>query len=148
MAELIADEVDRATAVSAFAVTTVAVAVSERQPMGIGRVADQLYLIDDRGGIIDEFGPNYAEFDLPIIDGLAASPGDIVLDAGCGDCFYSQLLAEVVGPRAQIVAVGDAAQKLHLILACPTVAADNVELKRPDVANVGLWIIPGGRAAG
>jgi cell division protein FtsQ len=55
---------------------TVAVVISERQPMGIGRINDQLYLIDDRGGIIDEFGPNYAEFDLPIIDGLAAPPSD------------------------------------------------------------------------
>ena len=50
---------------------TVAVAISERQPMGIGRVGNDLYLIDDRGGIIDQFGPNYAEFDLPVIDGLA-----------------------------------------------------------------------------
>src|SRR5258705_1029965 len=55
---------------------TVAVAIAERQPMGIGRVNDDLYLIDDRGGIIDQFGPNYAEFDLPIIDGLAAAPRD------------------------------------------------------------------------
>ena len=39
--------------------------------MGIGRIGDRLYLIDQRGTIIDEFGPNYAEFDLPIIDGLA-----------------------------------------------------------------------------
>jgi cell division protein FtsQ len=55
---------------------TVAVVVAERQPMGIGRVNDDLYLIDDNGGIIDQFGPNYAEFDLPIIDGLAAAPRD------------------------------------------------------------------------
>ncbi len=55
---------------------TVAVAISERQPMGIGHVGDDLYLIDDRGGIIDQFGPNYAELDLPIIDGLAAPPRD------------------------------------------------------------------------
>ena len=55
---------------------TVAVAISERQPMGIGRVEDDLYLLDDRGGIIDQYGPNYAEFDLPIIDGLAGPPRD------------------------------------------------------------------------
>jgi cell division protein FtsQ len=55
---------------------TVAVAISERQPMGIGRINGELYLIDDRGGLIDQFGPNYAEFDLPIIDGLAAAPRD------------------------------------------------------------------------
>lgn len=55
---------------------TVAVAIAERQPMGIGRINGELYLIDDRGGLIDQFGPNYAEFDLPIIDGLAAAPRD------------------------------------------------------------------------
>ena len=51
---------------------TVAVAISERQPLGIGRINDTLYLVDHRGTVIDEYGPNYAEFDLPIIDGLAA----------------------------------------------------------------------------
>ena len=55
---------------------TVNVVISERQPMGIGRVNDDLYLIDDRGGIIDQYGPNYAEFDLPVIDGLTAAPRD------------------------------------------------------------------------
>ena len=51
---------------------TVSVAISERQPLGIGRINDTLYLVDRRGTVIDEYGPNYAEFDLPIIDGLAA----------------------------------------------------------------------------
>jgi len=50
---------------------TVAVVISERVPLGIGRIADALYLIDQEGTIIDEFGPKYAEFDLPIIDNLA-----------------------------------------------------------------------------
>jgi cell division protein FtsQ len=54
---------------------TVAVAISEREPLGIGRIGDHLYLVDRRGTVIDEFGPGYAEFDLPIIDGLAAAPG-------------------------------------------------------------------------
>jgi cell division septal protein FtsQ len=39
--------------------------------MGIGRMAGGLYLLDERGRIIDEFGPNHAEFDLPLIDGLS-----------------------------------------------------------------------------
>jgi cell division protein FtsQ len=51
---------------------TLAVAVIERRPLGIGRINDNLYLVDHRGTVIDEYGPNYAEFDLPIIDGLAA----------------------------------------------------------------------------
>jgi cell division protein FtsQ len=52
--------------------STVEVAVSERRPIGIGRMDGQMYLIDERGVIIDEYGPQYAEFDLPIIDGLSA----------------------------------------------------------------------------
>ena len=55
---------------------TVSVVVEEREPLGIGRIGGSLYLIDQSGTIIDEFGPNYADFDLPIIDGLAAAPGD------------------------------------------------------------------------
>jgi cell division protein FtsQ len=55
---------------------TVTVAIEEREPLGIGRIGGALYLIDQSGTIIDGFGPNYAEFDLPIIDGLAAAPSD------------------------------------------------------------------------
>ena len=54
---------------------TVAVVIAERQPMAIARLGDELYLLDQRGSIIDEYGPNYAEFDLPIIDGLASAGG-------------------------------------------------------------------------
>jgi cell division protein FtsQ len=54
---------------------TLAVAISERQPMGIGRIKGALYLIDSTGAVIDEFGPNYADLDLPIVDGLGAGPG-------------------------------------------------------------------------
>jgi cell division protein FtsQ len=50
---------------------TVDVVIAERRPMGIGRVSGGLYLLDQHGGIIDEFGPSHAEFDLPLIDGLA-----------------------------------------------------------------------------
>jgi len=52
--------------------STVEVFVSERRPMGLCRMGNTLYLIDPRGTLIDEFGPQYAEFDLPIIDGLTS----------------------------------------------------------------------------
>jgi len=55
---------------------TIAVVVLEREPIGVGRIGDSLYLIDRHGSIIDSFGPNYAELDLPIIDGLEASPSE------------------------------------------------------------------------
>jgi cell division septal protein FtsQ len=54
---------------------TVEVFVSERRPMGLCRLGSTLYLVDPRGTLIDEFGPQYAEFDLPIIDGLVRAPG-------------------------------------------------------------------------
>jgi len=53
--------------------STVEVVVLERQPMGVGRINGELYLVDERGVVIDQFGPQYADFDLPIIDGLAAA---------------------------------------------------------------------------
>jgi cell division protein FtsQ len=55
--------------------STVEVLVAEREPIGIGRLKGRLFLVDERGSVIDEYGPQYADFDLPIIDGLAASVG-------------------------------------------------------------------------
>src|SRR4029079_8647269 len=51
---------------------TIRVVVQEREPIGIGRIGDQLFLVDRTGTIIDEFGPVYSKLDLPIIDGLNA----------------------------------------------------------------------------
>lgn len=48
----------------------VAVAVVERAPIGIGRLGETLFLVDRQGNLIDEYGPNYAELDLPILTGL------------------------------------------------------------------------------
>jgi cell division protein FtsQ len=50
--------------------------IRERQPIGIGRLSEALYLVDAEGVVIDDFGPSYADLDLPVIDGLAAVPGD------------------------------------------------------------------------
>ncbi len=54
------------------------VAIQERQPIGLGRLAGILYLVDGGGVVIDEYGPSYAEFDLPIIDGLGQKPSGSV----------------------------------------------------------------------
>jgi cell division protein FtsQ len=54
---------------------TVEVFVEERRPVGLCRLGGELYLVDRAGVLIDQFGPQYAEFDLPIIDGLMRSPG-------------------------------------------------------------------------
>src|SRR4030095_8808651 len=52
---------------------SVNVAIAERQPLGIGRINDGLYLVDQHATVIDEYGPNYAELDLPLIAGLSSS---------------------------------------------------------------------------
>ena len=67
--------------------STVEVVVSERQPIGIGRINSDMYLVDERGVIIDQYGPQYADLDLPIIDGLAAAPngGGSLTDEGRAD---------------------------------------------------------------
>jgi cell division protein FtsQ len=56
--------------------STVDVVILERAPLGIGRINGSLYLVDDRGAVIDDYGPNYADLDLPIIDGLSSASGD------------------------------------------------------------------------
>jgi cell division septal protein FtsQ len=55
--------------------STVEVFVSERRPVGVSRLRGELFLIDGHGTIIDEFGPQYADLDLPIVDGLVRAPG-------------------------------------------------------------------------
>jgi cell division septal protein FtsQ len=55
---------------------TIEVLVRERTPMAIGRLGSTLYLVDATGVVIDEYGPNYAQFDLPIVDGLVGRPRD------------------------------------------------------------------------
>jgi cell division protein FtsQ len=54
--------------------SAVDVTIVERQPAMTARVNGEMYLVDDRGVIIDQYGPQYADFDMPIVDGLAA-PG-------------------------------------------------------------------------
>jgi cell division protein FtsQ len=64
---------------------TVNVSIVERSPLAVARLGQQLYLVDDQGVIIDEFGPEYREFDLPIVDGLVRLPhadGPMVDQAG------------------------------------------------------------------
>jgi cell division protein FtsQ len=50
--------------------------IRERRPMGIARLGRSIYLVDPHGVVVDEYGPNYADLDLPIIDGLAAVPSE------------------------------------------------------------------------
>jgi cell division protein FtsQ len=74
---------------------TVDVMVWERQPIGIGRINGEMYLVDDRGVIIDQYGPQYADIDLPIIDGLGASPQDGTLTDESRADFAARVIAAI-----------------------------------------------------
>jgi cell division protein FtsQ len=50
--------------------STVEVFVTERMPIALGRIKGDLYLMDERGVVIDQYGPRYADVDLPIVDGI------------------------------------------------------------------------------
>jgi cell division protein FtsQ len=82
--------------------STVEVFISERQPMGVCRMRSQLYLVDRSGNVIDEFGPQYAEFDLPIIDGLLRPPssGQPALDERRAD--LAARVIDAIAPRADL----------------------------------------------
>ncbi len=74
---------------------TIEVRIVERHPIAIGRVGETLFLVDEHGEEIDEYGPRYAEFDLPIIDGLSRGGEQ---EPGVNDRrvqLASRLLAEV-----------------------------------------------------
>jgi cell division protein FtsQ len=71
--------------------STVQVMVAEREPVGIGRLKGQLFLVDERGAVIDAYGPQYADLDLPIIDGLTTGP-----NAGEADIDRGELAARVI----------------------------------------------------
>jgi len=54
---------------------SIAVGLTERRAVMLGRIEEDVRLIDQKGDIIDNFGPDYAEFDLPIVDGLGPGAG-------------------------------------------------------------------------
>ena len=72
--------------------STVDVMISERTPAGIGRVGGDMYLVDERGILIDQYGPQYADLDLPVIDGLAMSA-----DGSATDAARAELASRVIG---------------------------------------------------
>ena len=54
--------------------STVEVFVSERRPLGLCRLGTQLYLVDRSGTLMGEFGPQYADLNLPLINGSLRAP--------------------------------------------------------------------------
>ena len=89
--------------------STVEVVVWERQPIGIGRIHEDTYLVDERGVIIDQYGPQYADLDLPLIDGLAGLSTD---DGSLTDEARAELAARVI---AALKSKPDVARRLSQV---------------------------------
>ena len=82
--------------------STVEVVISERQPIGIGRLNGDMYLVDEQGVVIDQYGPQHVDLDLPIIDGLSiiSESGAPVADAARADLAWRVIAA--LQPRPEI----------------------------------------------
>lgn len=80
---------------------TVEVQVHERVPIALGRLNGRLFLVDERGESIDEFGPQYAGIDLPIVDGLDSGKGDTM------DAARAELAARLIVAIRQKPAIAD-----------------------------------------
>jgi cell division septal protein FtsQ len=94
--------------------STIDVRITERTPMAIARLNHQLFLVDDAGVIIDEYGAPYRDLDLPIVDGLlgaAAAEGPMADPARVrlADALLTSLDARRdLGRRVSHVDVSDA----------------------------------------
>jgi cell division protein FtsQ len=80
--------------------STVDVAIVERQPMGVGRINGEMYLVDEHGVIIDQYGPQYADLDLPIVDGLTMTDGGSLTDEARAE-FAARVIASL-RPKPQV----------------------------------------------
>jgi cell division protein FtsQ len=79
--------------------STIEVTMSERAPIAIARLDRTLYLVDERGIVIDTYGAQYADLDLPIVDGLTINPESVAAGAGsppATDEARAQLAASVI----------------------------------------------------
>ncbi len=110
--------------------TTIEVRVVERVPALLARLGRQLYLMDGRGAIIDEFGPAYRDLDLPMVDGLVSSSAHGAVDVDGDRLRLTRRLLDaldarpdlgarvsqvnVANPRNAIVLLEDDAAYLHL----------------------------------
>lgn len=83
--------------------STVDVVVAERTPVGIGRIHGDMFLIDEGGVVIDQYGPQYSDLDLPIIDGLSLRDGS---DTAAADEARADLAARVIKALAAKPSIG------------------------------------------
>ena len=106
---------------------TIEISLVERRPLATARAGAQLYLVDQAGTVIDKYGPQYADIDLPIIDGLMEPGADRVVSSHAG--LAAQVLDSLVGrgnllqkvsqidvtdPRNAVVILKQDGTRLHL----------------------------------
>ena len=65
--------------------------------------APSLYLIDAKGVIVDEYGPAYADIDLPIIDGLAAAPAEAAPLIDIARTEFAGRVIAALAPRPELL---------------------------------------------
>ena len=121
--------------------------MQERTPLGIGRINGALYLVDDSGAVIDEYGPNYADLDLPIIDGLSSAPGEASADAAramLARRLLDALRVRNMASRVSQIDVSDARNAVVLLDGDPDADAAGRRAFRRAAAVVSR---PGARAA-
>lgn len=82
--------------------STVGVQITERRPMAIGRLGQQLYLVDENGVVIDEYGPEYKDFDLPLVDGLVRQPSPASDAATGASAALTAAFIEALRPEADL----------------------------------------------
>jgi cell division protein FtsQ len=85
--------------------------IRERRPIGVARLNGELYLVDAGGVVIDAYGPGYSDLDLPVIDGLAAVPGE---GASIVDEVRADLAARVIAALEARPDVGDRVSQIDV----------------------------------
>lgn len=75
--------------------STLEVQIVEREPVAIARLGQHLHLVDEAGVIIAQYGPQHADFDLPIVDGMALADAGTRIDPA-----RAQLVARFLGSLA------------------------------------------------
>lgn len=71
--------------------STIVVNIAERTPIAIARFGGELYLIDEHGVVMGEYGPEYGDLDLPVVNGLG-----VVRDGSATDRTRVDLAARVI----------------------------------------------------
>jgi cell division protein FtsQ len=103
--------------------STIDITIQERAPLGIGRIDGALYLVDERGAIIDEYGPSYVDLDLPILDGLSSNPDEETTDmyrAMLARRLLDALRVRRIAGRISQIDVSDARNAVVLLEGDPT----------------------------